>query len=739
MKAFNYKSIMFIILVITINFMKVIEINGASFNMALSDVLLPLVLMFLFLNSWRDKTMEAFYLWQWGLILIGWIILTGFIGLKNPEIINGGFKGILVELIKTMISLGYFYLGYNTLRYINGKRLKRLWIFNSITFVVFGLIWMRLVYYPMFTKFIDVKYNFFFMGTYTDPNHAATFLGINALIFFNWSIKEKGKFLKIAYTVLGIILSGLILLTDSRGGLLSFLLAFLCLFIVNWKLIINYIVEIIMGIVCSFFAIFFIDHKVLKGDLVSNIYYSFVNFDNGLGIRQSLSSTAFKMALEHPIFGVGRGNYVLNSKLYFDALGLKYIETIPHNTYIGLFAETGIIGLFLFLFPMLMLIFNVYKKSLNINLKKNMLDLLIYGVPIGVVIGLQAYILNVENQRLLWFILGIAMFYIKQYQKDSEIPLMNEKNQASNRRGKLYKYILYGLIVFLVVFFGKDHAYIRLRQQTISESYQVIIPTSKYSLNENYEVAYRIMIRQADLNQHSVEAELIEVHNNGLTDILEKRTYTPVSGVTKMNVTKKDPNSTLKLIFKNINPELKEFYVTPLYIKSEDQFRYLDRVYVLSFEKFLDTPFYRLGNNKEDDREDGLISYLDYPFDRSFKINTIKCDGDEKKYILCFQLKVLEDIPYETFFWFYGIPNDVSVLSREQMPLGFKYMTALSPVKYEKLYKGQILSFSYEIPKDSEYELRFGGYKIIDDKNVHFRDFNTKMQYLKLGKTYLSD
>jgi O-antigen ligase len=79
-------------------------------------------------------------------------------------------------------------------------------------------------------------------------------------------------------------------------------------------------------------------------------------FDEGGTGRTELWGVAWEMARDNPITGVGLNNFVVESKEYVRQPGsLEFVELIAerprvaHNIYLQLLAETGFVGLALFL------------------------------------------------------------------------------------------------------------------------------------------------------------------------------------------------------------------------------------------------------------------------------------------------------------------------------------------------------------------------------------------------------
>jgi len=70
------------------------------------------------------------------------------------------------------------------------------------------------------------------------------------------------------------------------------------------------------------------------------------------------------MFADHPILGVGTGNYPVNYQRYTQLIGLEFRAEArdPHSLYIQLLAETGILGTITFL-AMLFFLFDALNKA----------------------------------------------------------------------------------------------------------------------------------------------------------------------------------------------------------------------------------------------------------------------------------------------------------------------------------------------------------------------------------------
>ncbi len=79
-------------------------------------------------------------------------------------------------------------------------------------------------------------------------------------------------------------------------------------------------------------------------------------FDDGGNGRADLWQVAWRMTGDHPVIGVGLNNFVVEARDYVRQPGaLEFVDLIAerphvaHNTFLQLLAETGIVGLALFL------------------------------------------------------------------------------------------------------------------------------------------------------------------------------------------------------------------------------------------------------------------------------------------------------------------------------------------------------------------------------------------------------
>ncbi len=104
------------------------------------------------------------------------------------------------------------------------------------------------------------------------------------------------------------------------------------------------------------FLAFMVGSAAVWFSIYPDAWHRIVTFDNAGNGRQEFWSVAWRIWEDHPIQGVGLNNYLEASPDYVRQPGaLEFVEVIAdkphvaHNTYLQILAETGIIGLLLFL------------------------------------------------------------------------------------------------------------------------------------------------------------------------------------------------------------------------------------------------------------------------------------------------------------------------------------------------------------------------------------------------------
>jgi O-antigen ligase len=166
------------------------------------------------------------------------------------------------------------------------------------------------------------------------------------LLFALFIVKQKKKLELYFISLMLLLLSGLILISGERAAFFLYVLSFLfiIIFIKSYpKLRIALSVGSLITIIIIILSSSVVKNRMLL-EPASTITKSI--FTSG---HNSLIRTAYNMFLDKPIFGHGPKMFRIICKDEKYASGISPCDNHPHNFYVQLLAETGIIG-FSFLF-----------------------------------------------------------------------------------------------------------------------------------------------------------------------------------------------------------------------------------------------------------------------------------------------------------------------------------------------------------------------------------------------------
>lgn len=246
----------------------------------------------------------------------------------------------------------YFIIKYGTQSRKVMKNIINSYIFSSIILCLLGII-------QYFTGF-DLNKKFVFdyksgakiriAATLGNPNSYAAFLVLILFPLIMLIVGEKNRKKKILYTIISFLVFINMILTGSRNAILAFAIGCVVLAITyNWKLIF-----ILIGASVTSLYIPQVLNRIKEiSDPTQNLS------------RIKLWSTALKMIQEHPLIGVGNGNFI---SLY-DAYVKKYPELkypdykrMPsHNSYLKIESELGVVGILSFLGVLISILSKVIK------------------------------------------------------------------------------------------------------------------------------------------------------------------------------------------------------------------------------------------------------------------------------------------------------------------------------------------------------------------------------------------
>ncbi|MGE5297559.1 MAG: O-antigen ligase family protein, partial [Acidobacteriaceae bacterium] len=143
---------------------------------------------------------------------------------------------------------------------------------------------------------------------------------------------------------------------------------------------------------------------ITSGKLVKSRVSELNASSTSITLREGFNRMSFDLIKTSPILGVGIGNYIPNLQSAYSLQPWQYQP--PHNIFLFILAETGILGLFSFC---LMLYFVI---SSTWNFKKDILTFGLLGIFVGfLALGMfDHYLVTIQQGQLMFFtLIGIIL------------------------------------------------------------------------------------------------------------------------------------------------------------------------------------------------------------------------------------------------------------------------------------------------------------------------------------------
>jgi O-antigen ligase len=286
----------------------------------------------------------------------------------------------------------------------------------------------------------DGRYNGFFEHEAIAGSYIQKFSLISIFFLF---ILKKTFFYKSFIIVFFINILGLgILLTLDRMPYLIFLFStFILLIILK-----NYRIQLFSSLILAIFLflIFFNNNKIVKtrylslaGELelvkITKLFQKNISVrsaspnninkgdDNSKGNYLKIYNASLHIFLENPFLGTGLKSFLYECKKLQNNNKSFTCSTHPHNIYLEILVNQGILGLILFLLFIVILINNNYSKIIfsQVTVEKKILSIFFFTILISELIPIRSYgsIFSTVNGSIFWFLLSII---------SSKIPLQKK-------------------------------------------------------------------------------------------------------------------------------------------------------------------------------------------------------------------------------------------------------------------------------------------------------------------------
>lgn len=252
-------------------------------------------------------------------------------------------------------------------------------------------------------------------GTIGDPNLLASVLVVGLVMALVLSLDAaRSSLVRLTSGSVALLCMTAIFATVSRGGIIALAAALLAAVALagprrgRMALAVTTLVIAAVG----YFAVFASQAQVDR----------LTNADGGAG-RTDIWKVGWRMVQDHPVEGIGAGNFQVSSIHYLLEPGAiqrpEFIVDQPavaHNMYLEVLAETGIVGLAFFLAFILISLSTAVRAAKSFDrLGEDGLALIARGVAVGLISMLAAdFFLSAQLSKLLWVLisLGPAMLAI---------------------------------------------------------------------------------------------------------------------------------------------------------------------------------------------------------------------------------------------------------------------------------------------------------------------------------------
>ncbi|HVS33088.1 MAG TPA: O-antigen ligase family protein [Thermoanaerobaculia bacterium] len=258
-------------------------------------------------------------------------------------------------------------------------------------------------------------------GPVGDPNYFARILilALPAAAFLGIGRRSRAE--RAGYVAAAALIALAIVFTYSRGGMLG-LAAVVALIVVAGRVRLTWVnALIIVALLAALLPTAAGQRMMTLGAFVTTGPES-VDVDSSLDKRRLLLEAGWRMFTDHPFLGVGAGNFGSHYPGYANLVGwtgLDYtpagVRQYPHNLYLEMAVETGLLGLLAFLAAMTVALVTLYRSRH---------DLLQRGesghaaLVTAIAIALAGYLvcslfLHSGFQRYLWLLLGLAVAAVR--------------------------------------------------------------------------------------------------------------------------------------------------------------------------------------------------------------------------------------------------------------------------------------------------------------------------------------
>lgn len=248
-------------------------------------------------------------------------------------------------------------------------------------------------------------------GFVDNANAAARFFVV-AMVFLTYLRSTSKNVLVRVLCSVGIVVTYLgVFYTVSRTGMLLLFGAqgLILLMQVKGRQRIAIIIIFVIGLL----LLWFLAESIFG--IIQTIIPIIINQEDTFGLRINLWKSGWLMWLDHPIRGVGIGQYIKELRNYiFRFPGYRVTNAVAHNTYIQVLSETGIVGFFLYILMFYTALKNYWKSPLIKDVEQ--LALRNAWLMAFIVLLIGGITKSDHADKLTWMVMGVSLYFANKPQ-----------------------------------------------------------------------------------------------------------------------------------------------------------------------------------------------------------------------------------------------------------------------------------------------------------------------------------
>jgi len=249
-------------------------------------------------------------------------------------------------------------------------------------------------------------------GPVGDPNYYAMVMLVLVPLALERLLDERSRPLRLMALWALMVIALTVVFTYSRGGFVALAAAIFAWFFLYPLRAKYFPILILVGI--AFLMLIpqeYLARIVTLKELISAPSVGFHTQDLALRGRASETLAGLEMIKQHPILGVGLNNYTVHYLEYAKSIGLAptATERAAHNLYIEVAAETGLLGLSVFLVLLGTMAKNIINSWKKLKGTRDDLARMVAAIGAGIFGYLTASIfIHSAYPRYFWLLVGIA-------------------------------------------------------------------------------------------------------------------------------------------------------------------------------------------------------------------------------------------------------------------------------------------------------------------------------------------